>query len=82
MVYSTGAFNVRASGSAIAAASPGAAWQQITAIGGNNRYYYMNFLWGIREFMDWCVGGPGLVVPVHLFIFKGMTAAIARRAAG
>jgi uncharacterized protein YbjT (DUF2867 family) len=147
----------RASGSAITRASPSAAWQQITAIGGNNRYYYMNFLWSIREFMDWCIGGPGfsrirrhptdlrlgdtidywsvigieenrrltlnfamrapgagvlefeleeldsnhtriiataywhprgvwglaywyVLIPIHLFIFKGMTAAIARRA--
>jgi uncharacterized protein YbjT (DUF2867 family) len=149
----------RASGSAIAQTSPSKTWQQITAIGGNNRYYYMNFLWSIREFIDWCVGGPGFsrgrrhptalrlgdtidywtvigieenrrltltfamrapgagvlefeleeldanhtriiataywhprgvwgliywyaLLPVHLFIFKGMSAAIARRAAG
>lgn len=49
----------RASGSAIAEASSSAVWHVITAIGGKNRYFYMNVLWTIREFMDWCVGGPG-----------------------
>ena len=50
----------RASGSAIARTSAAAVWQQVTAIGGDRRYYYMNSLWRIREVMDWCVGGPGL----------------------
>ena len=50
----------RAGGSAVAEASPAAVWQQVTAIGGSNRYYYMNLLWLVRECMDWCVGGPGL----------------------
>ncbi len=50
----------RAGGSALAAASPEAVWQQVATIGGSNRYYYMNFLWTLRELMDWCVGGPGL----------------------
>ncbi|MDX1733337.1 MAG: DUF2867 domain-containing protein [Halioglobus sp.] len=50
----------RASGSATSTASPGALWRQVTAIGGDNRYYYMNALWTLREVIDWCVGGPGL----------------------
>jgi uncharacterized protein YbjT (DUF2867 family) len=50
----------RASGSALAAAGSTAVWEQVTAIGGNNRYYAMNFHWSLRETMDWCVGGPGL----------------------
>ncbi len=50
----------RASGSSVADASPGAVWQQVCAIGGDNRYYYMNVLWRIREMMDWLVGGPGM----------------------
>jgi hypothetical protein len=167
--WTEGAFNVRAfrhdyafyakkaSGSAIANASPASVWRVVTAIGGSNRYYYMNFLWTLRELMDWLVGGLGFtrgrrdptevrlgdqidywtvvgiepqrrltlnfgmkapgagilefeleplepgrtritvtaywhpqgvwgilywlaLVPAHLFIFKGMTAAIARRA--
>jgi uncharacterized protein YbjT (DUF2867 family) len=49
----------RAGGSAIARAPTQAVWQQVTAIGGDNRYYYMNVLWWLRELMDWCVGGPG-----------------------
>jgi uncharacterized protein YbjT (DUF2867 family) len=48
-----------ASGSAITSASPAALWQQIVRIGGDNRYYYMNGLWWLRELMDWCVAGPG-----------------------
>lgn len=50
----------RASGSATSSAPPAAVWRQVTAIGGDNRYYYMNGLWKLREIMDWCVGGPGL----------------------
>jgi uncharacterized protein YbjT (DUF2867 family) len=49
-----------AAGSAVAEASAAAVWQQVTAIGGSNRYYYMNILWSIRECIDWCIGGPGL----------------------
>ena len=49
----------RASGCAVARASAEAVWRQVTSIGGDNRYYYMNVLWWIRELMDWCVGGPG-----------------------
>jgi hypothetical protein len=32
----------------------------VCAIGGRNRYYYMNGLWTIREALDWLVGGRGL----------------------
>ena len=49
----------RAGASAIAHAPAKAVWRQVTSIGGENRYYYMNVLWWIREFMDWCVAGPG-----------------------
>jgi hypothetical protein len=51
----------RASGSALADAPAERVWQQLTAIGGKNRYYYANLLWSLREFMDWCVGGPGFI---------------------
>jgi uncharacterized protein YbjT (DUF2867 family) len=50
----------RASGEARSSASPVAVWKQLASIGGRNRYYFANWLWTIREFMDWCVGGPGL----------------------
>ena len=49
----------KASGTATAAASPAALWKVVTAIGGKNRYYTTNFLWWLRELLDWLVGGPG-----------------------
>ncbi len=48
-----------ASGTAVTPATPTALWGQIVRIGGPERYYYMNWLWWIRELMDWCVAGPG-----------------------
>ena len=50
----------RASGTALSTASVPAVWEQVTAIGGKNRYYYMNALWTLRELLDWLVRGPGL----------------------
>ena len=49
----------RATGSATAAASPEAVWRVVTAIGGRNRYYALDFLWTLRELADWFMGGPG-----------------------
>ncbi len=50
----------KASGSALSTAGPEAVWQVVTAIGGDNRYFALDWLWRIREFLDWAVGGPGL----------------------
>jgi hypothetical protein len=50
----------RASGSEVANASPATLWRVVSAIGGDNRYFYMNSLWSIREFIDWIAGGRGL----------------------
>jgi hypothetical protein len=50
----------RASGSAIARADAASVWRVVTAIGGDNRYYYLNSLWTAREALDWLVGGRGL----------------------
>lgn len=50
----------RASGSALSSASPAQAWGPVTAIGGKNRYYALDFLWTLRELADWLVGGPGM----------------------
>jgi len=50
----------QAGGEADSGAPPEAVWAQVAAIGGENRYYFANWLWTIREFLDWCVGGPGL----------------------
>ena len=49
----------RASGSAETAASPAKVWKVVTGIGGTHRYYALNFLWWLRELIDWLVGGPG-----------------------
>jgi hypothetical protein len=49
----------RDSGSFIARASPEAVWDQVAAIGGENRYCVYSWLWGIRETIDWALGGPG-----------------------
>ncbi len=50
----------RASGCSATRADPTAVWRVVSAIGGDNRYYYLNTLWSIREWMDWAIGGPGL----------------------
>lgn len=39
---------------------PGKAFAPIQRIGGKTGWYYGNFLWRIRGFMDLLVGGPGL----------------------
>ncbi len=49
----------KAGANTIANASINAVWDQVAAIGGDNRYYYGDFLWSVREFMDWAIGGPG-----------------------
>ncbi len=60
----------KADGEAIARAPLEAVWRQVTAIGGDNRYYFLNVLWTIRETLDWLVGGPGRARgrrhPVHV----------------
>jgi uncharacterized protein YbjT (DUF2867 family) len=49
----------KASGSAEASAPAAAVWKVVTSLGGKNRYFYLNFLWTLRELADWLVGGPG-----------------------
>lgn len=49
----------RASGSAEAAATPAAAWQVVTSLGGENGYFYMDWIWWLRELADWLIGGRG-----------------------
>ncbi|MBE0488629.1 MAG: DUF2867 domain-containing protein [Halomonas sp.] len=36
-----------------------AVWRVVSAIGGDNRYYALNSLWSMREWLDSLVGGPG-----------------------
>ena len=50
----------RASGNAVGQATPAALWQVVTAIGGDQGYGALGFLWWLRGAMDWLVGGPGL----------------------
>jgi uncharacterized protein YbjT (DUF2867 family) len=49
----------RAGASTLSTARPEALWQVVTAIGGDNRYYTLGWLWWLREAIDWLVGGPG-----------------------
>ncbi|AJR08907.1 DUF2867 domain-containing protein [Photobacterium gaetbulicola] len=35
-------------------------WRQILRMGGKEGYFYANYLWWIREWMDWVIGGEGL----------------------
>lgn len=53
-----GFYAKRASGSAVSSASAAELWRQITAIGGDRGYYYLNGLWTVRRAIDWLVGGP------------------------
>ena len=49
----------RASGHADAAAPASALWQVVTSLGGSTGYFYMDWIWTLRELMDWLVGGRG-----------------------
>ena len=31
----------------------------MTSLGGANRYFYCNWMWTLREALDWLAGGPG-----------------------
>jgi uncharacterized protein YbjT (DUF2867 family) len=50
----------RASGSAVAQASPHDLWNVVTTLGGKVGYFYGGLLWVMRAWLDWLVGGPGL----------------------
>jgi len=49
----------RASGCAETSASASAVWRVVTSLGGANRYFYFNWMWTLREAIDWLVAGPG-----------------------
>ncbi len=53
-------YSKQASGRAVAVAPPEDLWHWITQLGGPRRYFYMNWLWLIREVFDWLLAGPGL----------------------
>ncbi|MBA4176307.1 MAG: DUF2867 domain-containing protein [Leptothrix sp. (in: Bacteria)] len=50
----------RAGGAAESAASPEALWRIVSTLGGDSGYFYMGWLWWVRGFLDWLIGGPGL----------------------
>ncbi len=50
----------RAGAAAVSSASVQSLWQVVCSLGGPDRYYTLNFLWWLRELLDWLVGGPGL----------------------
>jgi uncharacterized protein YbjT (DUF2867 family) len=44
----------------VVAASPAEIYQVFTGLGGKRGWFYMNWAWKIRGFMDWMIGGVGL----------------------
>lgn len=55
-----GYYAMKAGGEHRSAATAASLWRVVAAIGGENRYYAYNFLWKIREIIDWMLGGNGL----------------------
>ncbi|MGL5551124.1 MAG: DUF2867 domain-containing protein, partial [Plesiomonas shigelloides] len=55
-----GFYDRTASGEALCLASTDTVWQELQLLGGEQRYFYMNELWVIREWMDHLIGGPAL----------------------
>lgn len=53
-------YSKRAGGAAIGDVPAEAVWAQVERIGGDNGYYYLDWLWRMRELMDAAVGGGGL----------------------
>jgi hypothetical protein len=49
----------KAGAAAPSSARPEAVLQGVTAIGGATRYDTRNWLWWLREAIDWAIGGPG-----------------------
>ncbi len=50
----------RFSGAAVAAAPAAALWRVVSAIGGENGYYFLDGLWTLRGLLDRLAGGTGL----------------------
>jgi len=49
----------KAAGIASTMASPQAVWQVLAKLGGDTGYFYMDWLWRVRELLDWLAGGAG-----------------------
>ncbi len=54
-----GYYAKRAAGCAGTAATPAALWQVVTSLGGQTGYFYMDWIWTLRELADWLIGGRG-----------------------
>ena len=54
-----GFYAKKAMGSAWCSASPKQVWTVVQRIGGQQRYFALNTLWTLREWLDWMLGGPG-----------------------
>ena len=48
----------RAGGEVTTRASADAVWRQVTAFGGDEGYYYAEWLWFLRRLINWFAGGP------------------------
>ncbi|MGL5949704.1 MAG: DUF2867 domain-containing protein [Aeromonas sp.] len=53
-----GFYDRTASGRALCLADADCLWQVLSELGGAPRYFYMNTLWDIREWLDHLIGGP------------------------
>ncbi|PJA60077.1 MAG: hypothetical protein CO163_05795 [Rhodobacterales bacterium CG_4_9_14_3_um_filter_71_31] len=49
-----------AGGASLTRAPQHALWSVVGAIGGEHRYYALDTLWTVREWMDAAIGGPGM----------------------
>jgi len=49
----------KAGGSATTTAPPEAVWRVLSTMGGDTGYFTMDWLWRVREFLDWLAGGAG-----------------------
>lgn len=52
-------YSLHAGSTAYTRAPAEAVWRVVSVIGGDNRYYTLNGLWAMREWLDAVVGGPG-----------------------
>jgi uncharacterized protein YbjT (DUF2867 family) len=50
----------KASGKAVSTASAASVWRQLSLMGGERGYFYLDILWKIRGTLDWLIAGPGL----------------------
>lgn len=59
MNHKSAYYGKQATGNYWTKASPAAVWQVMSRVGGTNRYFYLNILWTIREWLDWLLRGRG-----------------------